>query len=219
MVQLHVAQLPPITRNDMHDTLYLGERALLRTHTSPVQVRTLQKYKPPIRILVPGKSYRRISSTRTTRHVRQTAGPQSTRAQLRGHKGKLNHLASASWEDANAGPPQLIPLHERRRGWTWRVPALQRIGLRSLQAHGVDGDSRLGHGAFRGARRRGRRQRALLGCGLRHGTRALAMQRFRHSDIDFLRQGHALHSGARAMNVSTQWSDPRADRSARGRAA
>ena len=44
---------------DMHDTLYLGEGALLRTHTSPVQVRTLQQYKPPIRILVPGNVYRR----------------------------------------------------------------------------------------------------------------------------------------------------------------
>ena len=44
---------------DMHDTLYLGERALLRTHTSPVQVRTLERYKPPIRVLVPGNVYRR----------------------------------------------------------------------------------------------------------------------------------------------------------------
>ena len=44
---------------DMHDTLYLGEGALLRTHTSPVQVRTLQKYQPPIRVLVPGNVYRR----------------------------------------------------------------------------------------------------------------------------------------------------------------
>ncbi|MEP6732142.1 MAG: phenylalanine--tRNA ligase subunit alpha [bacterium] len=44
---------------DMHDTLYLGEGALLRTHTSPVQVRTLQKYPPPIRILAPGTVFRR----------------------------------------------------------------------------------------------------------------------------------------------------------------
>jgi phenylalanyl-tRNA synthetase alpha chain len=44
---------------DMHDTLYLGEGALLRTHTSPVQVRTLQRYEPPIRILAPGKVFRR----------------------------------------------------------------------------------------------------------------------------------------------------------------
>ncbi len=44
---------------DLHDTLYLGEGALLRTHTSPVQVRTLQKYPPPIRILAPGTVFRR----------------------------------------------------------------------------------------------------------------------------------------------------------------
>ena len=44
---------------DLHDTLYLGEGALLRTHTSPVQVRTLQRYPPPIRILAPGTVFRR----------------------------------------------------------------------------------------------------------------------------------------------------------------
>ncbi|HEX5438584.1 MAG TPA: phenylalanine--tRNA ligase subunit alpha [Gemmatimonadaceae bacterium] len=44
---------------DMHDTLYLGAGALLRTHTSPVQVRTLQSYPPPVRVLVPGNVYRR----------------------------------------------------------------------------------------------------------------------------------------------------------------
>ena len=44
---------------DMHDTLYLGENVMLRTHTSPVQIRTMQKFKPPIRILSPGNAYRR----------------------------------------------------------------------------------------------------------------------------------------------------------------
>ena len=44
---------------DLHDTLYLSESVLLRTHTSPVQIRTMQKYKPPIRILSPGNAYRR----------------------------------------------------------------------------------------------------------------------------------------------------------------
>jgi phenylalanyl-tRNA synthetase alpha chain len=44
---------------DAHDTLYLGGDALLRTHTSPVQVRTLQRYAPPIRVLIPGNVYRR----------------------------------------------------------------------------------------------------------------------------------------------------------------
>jgi phenylalanyl-tRNA synthetase alpha chain len=44
---------------DLHDTLYLADEVLLRTHTSPVQVRTLQTYPPPIRVLVPGNVYRR----------------------------------------------------------------------------------------------------------------------------------------------------------------
>lgn len=44
---------------DMHDTLYLNDGALLRTHTSPVQVRTMQRYQPPIRVLAPGMVYRR----------------------------------------------------------------------------------------------------------------------------------------------------------------
>ncbi len=44
---------------DVHDTLYLEGGSLLRTHTSPVQVRTLQRYVPPVRVLVPGNVYRR----------------------------------------------------------------------------------------------------------------------------------------------------------------
>ena len=44
---------------DMHDTLYLERGGLLRTHTSPVQIRTLQSYPPPIRIIAPGNVFRR----------------------------------------------------------------------------------------------------------------------------------------------------------------
>jgi phenylalanyl-tRNA synthetase alpha chain len=44
---------------DLHDTLYLGDSVMLRTHTSPVQIRTMQQFKPPIRILSPGNAYRR----------------------------------------------------------------------------------------------------------------------------------------------------------------
>lgn len=44
---------------DMHDTLYLSGDVVLRTHTSPVQIRTLQSHAPPIRVLAPGNVYRR----------------------------------------------------------------------------------------------------------------------------------------------------------------
>jgi phenylalanyl-tRNA synthetase alpha chain len=44
---------------DSWDTLYLGDDLLLRTHTSPMQIRVMEKCKPPIRIIIPGKVYRR----------------------------------------------------------------------------------------------------------------------------------------------------------------
>jgi phenylalanyl-tRNA synthetase alpha chain len=44
---------------DLHDTMYLGPGTLLRTHTSPVQVRTLEAYPPPVRVTIPGLCYRR----------------------------------------------------------------------------------------------------------------------------------------------------------------
>jgi phenylalanyl-tRNA synthetase alpha chain len=42
----------------MHDTFYLGDGTLLRTHTSPVQVRYMEHEKPPIKIIAPGRVYR-----------------------------------------------------------------------------------------------------------------------------------------------------------------
>ena len=50
---------PDHPARDAHDTLYLSDDVLLRTHTSPVQIRTLQKFPPPIRILAPGDVFRR----------------------------------------------------------------------------------------------------------------------------------------------------------------
>lgn len=44
---------------DAQDSFYLGENLLLRTHTSPAQIRVMQKLVPPFRVIVPGKCYRR----------------------------------------------------------------------------------------------------------------------------------------------------------------
>jgi len=44
---------------DMQDTFYFSDGTLLRTHTSPVQIRTMMKRKPPIRIIAPGSVFRR----------------------------------------------------------------------------------------------------------------------------------------------------------------
>lgn len=44
---------------DMHDTLYINDHIVLRTHTSPVQIRVMEKQPPPIRIISPGRCYRK----------------------------------------------------------------------------------------------------------------------------------------------------------------
>ncbi len=51
---------PEHPAREMHDSLYITDKILLRTHTSPVQVRTMEKvYPQPVRIIVPGRVYRR----------------------------------------------------------------------------------------------------------------------------------------------------------------
>ena len=50
---------PDHPARDMQDTFYLGGEHLLRTHTSPVQIRCLESNKPPVRIIAPGRVYRR----------------------------------------------------------------------------------------------------------------------------------------------------------------
>jgi phenylalanyl-tRNA synthetase alpha chain len=43
---------------DMQDTFFLSKKALLRTHTSPVQIRVMEEHQPPLRVIMPGKVYR-----------------------------------------------------------------------------------------------------------------------------------------------------------------
>ena len=59
---------------DMHDTFYVSDEQLLRTHTSPVQIRTMQKMQPPLRILCPGKVYRCDSDISHTPMFHQIEG-------------------------------------------------------------------------------------------------------------------------------------------------
>lgn len=50
---------PDHPSRDMQDTFYLHNELLLRTHTSPVQIRTMEKQQPPIRMLAPGRCFRK----------------------------------------------------------------------------------------------------------------------------------------------------------------
>jgi phenylalanyl-tRNA synthetase alpha chain len=64
---------------EMHDTFFFnpkpdGERMLLRTHTSPVQIRTMETEKPPIRVIIPGRTYRMDSDQTHTPMFHQVEG-------------------------------------------------------------------------------------------------------------------------------------------------
>ena len=59
---------------DMQDTFYVEENIVLRTHTSPVQVRVMEKRRPPLRILSPGRVYRRDSDISHTPMFHQIEG-------------------------------------------------------------------------------------------------------------------------------------------------
>jgi phenylalanyl-tRNA synthetase alpha chain len=64
---------------EMHDTFFFnpkpdGSRLLLRTHTSPVQIRTMMSQKPPIRVIIPGRTYRVDSDQTHTPMFHQVEG-------------------------------------------------------------------------------------------------------------------------------------------------
>lgn len=59
---------------DMQDTFYFSDNVLLRTHTSPIQVRVMEKRRPPIRIIAPGKAYRCDSDVTHTPMFHQVEG-------------------------------------------------------------------------------------------------------------------------------------------------
>jgi phenylalanyl-tRNA synthetase alpha chain len=70
---------PDHPAREMHDTFFFhpkenGERMLLRTHTSPVQVRTMLSQKPPIRVICPGRTYRNDSDATHTPMFHQIEG-------------------------------------------------------------------------------------------------------------------------------------------------
>jgi phenylalanyl-tRNA synthetase alpha chain len=59
---------------DMQDTFYISENVVLRTHTSPVQIRTMEKTSPPVRVIAPGKVYRCDSDLTHTPMFHQVEG-------------------------------------------------------------------------------------------------------------------------------------------------
>jgi phenylalanyl-tRNA synthetase alpha chain len=92
---------------EMHDTFYFppkpdGSRLLLRTHTSPVQVRTMLSQKPPIRVIIPGRTYRSDSDQTHTPMFHQVEGLVIDKGSHLGHlKWILEEFCKAFFEVDN----------------------------------------------------------------------------------------------------------------------
>ena len=89
---------------EMHDTFFFppdesGARKVLRTHTSPVQVRTMEAQKPPIRIIIPGKTYRQDSDATHSPMFHQVEGlVVDTRANVANLRWVLEEFCKAFFE-------------------------------------------------------------------------------------------------------------------------
>ena len=89
---------------DMHDTFYLEEnkKILLRTHTSPVQIRTMLNEKPPFKIIVPGRTYRCDSDQTHAPMFHQLEGLHIDKNITMGHlKGCLDYFIKEFFEVKN----------------------------------------------------------------------------------------------------------------------
>ena len=106
---------------DMHDTFYFnpkldGSRLLLRTHTSPVQIRTMLAKPPPIRVIIPGRTYRSDSDQTHTPMFHQVEGLVIDRSSHLGHlKWILQESCKAFFEVDQVGMrfrPSFFPFTE-----------------------------------------------------------------------------------------------------------
>jgi len=100
----------------MHDTFYIGESTVLRTHTSPVQARVMESTEPPIRIVCPGRVYRCDSDLTHTPMFHQVEGLVVTEntsfAEL---KGIVEQFLQVFFEQDNLGVrfrPSYFPFTE-----------------------------------------------------------------------------------------------------------
>ena len=117
----------------MHDTFYFnrtdaeGRQMLLRTHTSPVQIRTMQSQKPPIYIIAPGRTYRSDSDATHTPMFHQVEGLVIDKAITLGHlKWTLETFLRAFFERDDVAIrmfPSYFPFTEPsvdvQVGWSW----------------------------------------------------------------------------------------------------
>ncbi|MBN9047300.1 MAG: phenylalanine--tRNA ligase subunit alpha [Rhizobiales bacterium] len=140
---------------EMHDTFFLptdenGERKVLRTHTSPVQIRTMKSVAPPIRVIIPGRTYRNDSDRTHTPMFHQVEGLVIDKSSHMGHlKWVLDGFLRAFFEIDE------LKMRFRPSFFPFTEPSLEADILCSMEG----GELRIGEG---------KKWMEILGCGMVH---------------------------------------------------
>ena len=179
----------------MHDTFYFGDGRLLRTHTSPVQIRVMEKSDPPYRIIAPGKVYRSDSDQTHTPMFHQVEGLLVGRnVSMADLKGVLHTFVNAFFERSLAVRfrPSYFPFTEPSAevdiGWDkgdgsepgWlEILGCGMVHPNVLRGCGVDPEEYTGYAFGMGVERLAM---------LRYGVSDL--RQFFENDLEFLRQFH-----------------------------
>lgn len=179
----------------MHDTFYFGDGRLLRTHTSPVQIRVMEKSDPPYRIIAPGKVFRSDSDQTHTPMFHQVEGLLVGRdVSMADLKGVLHTFINAFFERSLAMRfrPSYFPFTEPSAevdiGWEkgdgsepgWlEILGCGMVHPNVLRACDVDPEEFTGYAFGMGIERMAM---------LRYGVTDL--RQFFENDLEFLRQFH-----------------------------
>jgi phenylalanyl-tRNA synthetase alpha chain len=140
---------------EMHDTFFFnpkedGERMLLRTHTSPVQVRTMVSQKPPIRIIAPGRTYRCDNDATHTPVFHQVEGLVIDKGVHMGHLKWTLETFLARFFETDAVTTQFRPHH---------FPFTEPSAEMDVQCDRSGGEIKIGQGTS---------WLEILGCGMVH---------------------------------------------------
>lgn len=175
----------------MHDTFYFDAEQLLRTHTSPVQIRTMEAQNPPIRIICPGRVYRCDSDQTHTPMFHQVEGLLvDKKVSFADLKGTVEQFLRTFFEDENLSVrfrPSYFPFTEpsaefdiqwasSKTGWL-EVGGCGMVHPNVLQASGVDPEQYMGFAFGLGVERLAM---------LRYGVNDLRL--FFENDVKFLEQ-------------------------------
>ena len=201
---------PDHPARDLWDTLYLDvDGRLLRTHTSPGQIRVMHRERPPIRALLPGRCFRyeAVDASHASEFFQVEGLMVDEGTSMADLKGLLDQFAHAMFgaDRATRFRPGLLPVHGAVRRVRHPVRHLRRGEVPGVLADGLDDDPRRRHGAPGRAALRRHRPGALPGLRLRHGRRADRQPAARRRRPPPVHGGRPALPGSVPMRVPLSW--------------